>query len=207
MKHNSIQLLLTIAGCGLLAGCGQTTNDIAEATIKSVAIVNLDAVAVRMGRDQQMSQAIQEKELELKEQLETEQATLQNQISEKKSEIGDDPTEQQQSELQALQLESNRKFLVSKQQAQNELVQQRAQLIGEFRAEIQPAINRVAERRGITLVLSKNDALVLAFAPQIDITDAVADDMTQDDVPKDDVPKDDLTLDGVTLEGVPDPQE
>jgi Skp family chaperone for outer membrane proteins len=163
-----------------LTGCGPTGDDSLPAAIKAVAIVDLDELSSTMGRNDQMSLAIKEKETMLNVQLETERAALEQEVGNKQAELGDSPTDEQKTELQSLQLESRRKLLMAQQQAQNELLQLRTQLVSDFRAEIQPAIVHVAEERGIVLVLSKNDAMVLAFAPQINITAAVADELAQD---------------------------
>ncbi len=178
MKRNiTLPLLILVSGI-LMAGCGQMTGGGSSPPASAVAIVDLDKVAARVGRDKKLNQAIKEKETELNEQLESERAALEQQVGQRRSEVGDQPTDTQQAELQAFQQEAARKLLAARQLASNQLQQLRAQLINEFRSEIQPVVLKIASARKISLVLTKNDAMVLAYDPLVDITEAVADGMT-----------------------------
>jgi Skp family chaperone for outer membrane proteins len=181
MKRNITPLLLIFVLAGLIGGCGQLSNDGSITIAGAVALVDLDKVAASTGRDQQMNQAIKQKETELNAQLEAQRVALESQISDRMSVIGDEPTDPQKAELQTLQLDVRRKLLTAQQQAKNQLLQERARLIGEFRAEIQPVIHQVAVDRKFVLVLAWNDAMVLAFDSAIDITDAIIDGLADTD--------------------------
>jgi Skp family chaperone for outer membrane proteins len=63
-----------------------------------------------------------------------------------------------------------------KQQAQQDLQKHRAELVAQFRDEIRPIARRVAQSRGLSVIVTKNDSVLYDFAPSADITEAVLAD-------------------------------
>ncbi|HEX6962563.1 MAG TPA: OmpH family outer membrane protein, partial [Lacipirellula sp.] len=64
-----------------------------------------------------------------------------------------------------------------KQQAELDLQRHRVQLIAQFREEIKPAARRVAQARGLSVIVTKNDSFLYDFSQSVDITDAVVADL------------------------------
>ena len=153
-------------------------SDAAQPAAASVAVVDLDEVAKRTGRSEKLNVAIKEREIVLNREFEAGRAAMESQIAAKVTEFGDAPSDEQKAQLQAMRQESTRQLLMAQQQANNQLTQLRSELIGEFRSEIQPVVQRVAAEKQISLVLTKNDTVVLTFDPLIDITETIADRLT-----------------------------
>jgi len=51
------------------------------------------------------------------------------------------------------------------------------QLVNQFRDRIKPAARRVAQERGLSVIVTKNDGFVFDYVSTADITDAVVDEL------------------------------
>ena len=167
--------------CGLLlasAGCGtkspEPTTAKAEKPVGGVGVVDLDLVAKRIGRDIEMSQDVEEKMTSLNNQLATLQGALRRQYDEKREKIGDDPTEEQIKELQASENLMDRQLIERRRKAEGELSVFRQKLVDKFREQAKPVLRDVAAARGLSIVVPKNDGLLLSIDPAVEITDDVA---------------------------------
>jgi Skp family chaperone for outer membrane proteins len=167
--------------CSLLvssAGCGKTPSDQATAKtdkpVGGVGVVDLDLVAKRIGRDIEMKQRVQEKMDSLNNQLTTLQGALRRQYDEKREKFGDDPTDEQIKELQTSESLMERQLLERKRKAEGELSVCRQELVDQFREQAKPVLREVAAARGLSIVVPKNDGLLLSIDPACEITDEVA---------------------------------
>lgn len=164
MKYYSL-LLVTLV-CLAFVGCERST----QANNGPVAVVDLDAVAKRLGKDKQILQMIEQRQVSLNEQLAATQNSLIQQLNQKKSEFGelnDDETNQ----LAQLQNQANSILLTSKTQAQSNLTMYQQEVVNRFRAETKPIAMELAAKKGCRVVLSKNDSVVFAFDATVDLTD------------------------------------
>jgi Skp family chaperone for outer membrane proteins len=99
------------------------------------------------------------------------------QIAEQKKKLAETAAGQEQVTLANWQQQANANLNKVKQQAELDLQRHRAQLIAQFREEIKPAARRVAQSRGLSVIVTKNDAVLYDFSPAADITDAVIADL------------------------------
>ena len=165
-------LVLWSAGCGL-KGHEQSAGK-ADRAVGGVGVVDLDVVAKRLGRDIEMSNKVQEKLSELNNKLTTLQGSMRRLYDEKRDKQGDDPTDEQIRELQAWQDRTDAQLQESKRKAEVELNTFRQALIDQFREQAKPVLREVAAARGLSIVIPKNNALLLTIDPAVEITDDVA---------------------------------
>ena len=165
-------LLVTSAGCGSASPDTATTK--ADKPVGGVGVVDLDKVAKVIGRDIEMSSAVEEKMNSLNDQLTTLQGALQRTYDEKRERFGADPTEEQLKELQTSESLMERQLLERKRKAEGELSLFRQKLVDQFREQARPVLREVAAARGLSIVVPKNDGLLLSIDPACEITDDVA---------------------------------
>ncbi len=156
----------------VITGCNQSA-DLAG----RVAIVDLDSVADQLGREAAIVSAIKQREATLSQQVAGAKSSYEIQLRDTKAQLGTEPTKQQAQQFAQLQQQANLKLKQVAQQAQNNLKQHRAQLLQQFREEAKSVAQQVARERGFSLVVTKNDSIVLAFDGTSDITAAVTQRM------------------------------
>ena len=165
-------LLLTSAGCGTKSPEPATAK--ADKPVGGVGVVDLDLVAKRIGRDIEMNQAVQERVTSLNNQLTSLQGALRRQYDEKRDKFGDEATDDQIKELQASESLMDRQLLERRRKAEAELSTFRQALVDQFREQAKPVLREVAAARGLSIVIPKNDGLLLTIDPAVEITDEVA---------------------------------
>jgi len=173
MRKSGVCLVLTGAAVWL-TGCGvQFGGSSASSTHGGLAVVDLDKVAAETGKNLQMKEIFEFQENSVKQQLAQVQFSLNSQLDTKSKEFGETPTEEQQKELAQLRYNANNRFGQLQNQAGTKLSQYRQDQIAKFRAEIKPIAQEVAAKRGLSVVIPKNEGLLLAVDPGVDITDDV----------------------------------
>jgi Skp family chaperone for outer membrane proteins len=179
------KLLAASVVLGALAGCGKPGATEAPApaarAVGGVAVVDLDSVAKQLGRDVEMNLAVQERMSVLNTRLTTLKTSLNRLFQEKRAGFGDNPDTEQQQELQTMQDRLDAQLIESRRKAENELAVYKQQLIDDFREETRPVLTRVAADRGLSIVIPKNNGLLLSIDPEAEITDEVARRMTKSD--------------------------
>ncbi|MEK6260561.1 MAG: OmpH family outer membrane protein [Planctomycetota bacterium] len=173
MRKSGVCLVLTGAAVWL-TGCGMQFGGSSASTMRGgLAVVDLDKVAAETGKNIQMKEIFQVQENSVKQQLANAQVSANSQLDEKKKEFGDAPTDEQKKEL--AQFHYNATNILSKlqNQAGTKLGQYRQDQIAKFRTEIKPIAQEIAAKRGLSVVIPKNDGLLLSVDPGIDITEEV----------------------------------
>ena len=173
MRISGLCLLLTGASL-LLTGCGtQFGGSSVSSNNGGLAVVDLDKVAAETGKDIQMKEIYQVQENNVKQQLAKAQYSANSQFEEKKKEYGDNPTDEQKKDLVQFQYNATNVLGKLQNQAGTKLGQYRQDQVAKFRTEIKPIAQEVAAKRGLSVVIPKNDGLLLAVDPGVDITEAV----------------------------------
>lgn len=173
MRKSGVCLLLTGVAVWL-TGCGtQFGGSPASSTNGGLAVVDLDKVAAETGKDIQMKEIFQVQESSVKQQLAKAQFSANSQLEEKKKDFGDTPTEEQKKELAQWRFNASNQLTQLQNQAGTKLSQYRQDQVAKFRTEIKPIAQEIAAKRGLSVVIPKNDGLLLAVDPGVDITDAV----------------------------------
>lgn len=183
--------IIVVCGLGLAtAGCNAGSGTSGDASGRSgkagqaacttgVAVVDLDEVAKQLGKDVAMVTAVRQGQASLNQQLQTFQANLQQKYKQQVEALGDEQPASQadQQARQKKLVEMERQFKLELNQAarsaQNELKAHEQRLVQSFRAEVKPVAQQVAAERGLGVVVTKNDSVLLTFDDGHDITAAV----------------------------------
>ena len=153
-----------------LVGCDHTPFTSAKG---GVALVDLDDVAKRLGRDVAIVQELKDAIVPLKDQLTAAQKELQAQFDRTKDSIGVKPSDTESQKLADLGNNLNLQLQQKQQQAQQDLNAKRAALVTRFREEIKPVALKIASGKGLGVVLVKSEMVVLGSQQGLDITDEV----------------------------------
>lgn len=183
--YTTVIALLTF----VLAGCGPAPSP-APSPVPSpaptpvpakggVAVIELDAVAKRLGRDEAIIAELKEAGAPLRDQLAASQKDYQAQIDHLKASFGAKPSEADNQKLAELARTLNQQFQQKQQQAQQDLGAKRAALISRFREEVKPVALKVATSKGFGIVQLKSESTILANEPEFDITDTVVAELTR----------------------------
>jgi Skp family chaperone for outer membrane proteins len=165
-------LLGTLTGCNRDGAPQGVTS--APKPAGGVGVVDLDSLAKQLGRDVEMNNAVQERLTSLNSKLTTFQNSLNRLFDEKKETFGEEPNEEQQKQLAATQDRMTSQLLESKRKGENELAVYKQQLVDQFREQTKPVLREVAAARGLSIVVPKNNLLLLTVDPGVEITDEVA---------------------------------
>lgn len=145
-----------------------------------VAVVDLDAVAQKLGRIDVMNRQLREQGANYDGQLKGIQANFQSQVTAKENEIkslGEQATLEQKKQLVGMVRVANNQFNVAKRKAVAAVQQQKAALIQQFRREAIAVAEKIAKEQGYDMVIAKNPTVLLSFDPSLDITEAVIEAM------------------------------
>ncbi|MBX3425388.1 MAG: OmpH family outer membrane protein [Pirellulales bacterium] len=171
MRHQSIVAAAAVLTV-LATGCGRLGGDEPTARLGGVAVIDLDLIAARLGSDRQMVDAISRRESALNQQLAEIARSYSQQITEKKMSLADEPP-QDGVTLATFEQAAAESLEQVKRQAVQDLSAHKAQLVRQFRDQLRPAARQVARERGLSIIVTKNDAVVYDFAGGVDITEGV----------------------------------
>ena len=157
-----------------LTGCDHSP---LSRTKGGVALIDLDDIAKRLGRDVAIVQELKDAGGPLGDQLTAAQKEYQTQFDRSKDSIGTKPSDADSQKLAELARNLNSQLQQKQQQAQQELNTKRASLVTRFREEIKPIALKIASSKGLGAVLLKSDGVVLAAEQGLDITDEVVAEM------------------------------
>ena len=161
----------------VLAGCGPST-PVPSPAKGGAAIIDLDAVAKRLGRDVAILAELKEAGAPLRDQLAASQKDYQEQIDRLKASLGAKPSEADKQKLAELARTLNQEFQQKQQQAQQDMNTKKAALINRFREEVKPVALKIATGKGLGIVQLKNDLTILVSEPALDITDEVVAELS-----------------------------
>lgn len=180
MRRMLLPILALLAGISL---CGCNSHDDSPAETASpkgtAAIVDLDAVARRLGRDVEMVGAVKSRAGALNEQLKAVQVQYEQELTEQKEQFGEERTAEETEKLLNMQSTANLQINQLRQQAQANLSQHQQALVQQYRDQVRPIAQKVAEEKGLSIVFTKIDTIVFSYESAVDITDEVADRMSK----------------------------
>ena len=169
-------LTLVLAGCGPASSPAPTP--VPSPAKGGAAVIDLDAVAKRLGRDVAILAELKEAGAPLRDQLAASQKDYQEQIDRLKTSLGAKPSEADKQKLADLARSLNQQFQQKQQQAQQDMSTKKAALISRFREEVKPVALKIATGKGLGIVQLKNDLTILASEPALDITDEVVAELS-----------------------------
>lgn len=163
--------LVLAAGALFSVGCGSQFGGASASSSKGgLAVIDLDVVAKSIGRTQEMNDALNVRKSALDQALARGQADLKRQLTEKKDEFGETPTEEQKTQLAQMDRNAGAQLVQATRKAQAQLEAERQKMIADFRAEVRPIAQQVASERGLGVVIPKNEGFLLSVDPGVDIT-------------------------------------
>jgi len=165
-----------------LTGCFDGEEEAAKQATpgSAVAVIDLDEVAKRLGRDKSMENALTTRQEELNQNLVTMQEGLREQLTKRQEELGEAASEEDQQKLMQLQQEAGNRVSAAIEDAQVKLQEERKKMVAQFREEVQPHVRKAASDMGADLVVTRNDNVIFHHTPEINITDAVVSSMIKE---------------------------
>ena len=142
-----------------------------------VAVIDLDEVARRIGRDVQMNKSIQQRKDLLNQQLVSIRQSFEKELQVKQNDIGKDPTDEQKQEFSQLRRNAGLRMNEANRQAEANLQQHQGALVNRFREDTKVALSPLTREKGIMLVVSRNDTVIFNYESTLDITNQVVDRM------------------------------
>ena len=175
------------AGCLLaasLGGCNRPegpspANRQAQNVLGAVAVIDLDTVAQKLGRDKKMSESIQQHEAALNQQLANIKVSYEKEISDKQSQFGQAPSQEQVQLLSNMSRQASASLNQVQQKAKSDLNQHRVQIVQQFRDEVKPIARQVASEKGLSIIVTRNETVVFDFTSAVDITEDVVRKMQE----------------------------
>lgn len=162
------------AGCGSQSG-GQSSNSLRG----GVAVVDLDRVGAETGKSLDMKEAFAQQQGAWRQLLVNAEVNAKTQLVTKAKDLGldseskDEPTDEAKREFLQMRANAVNQLTQAQNVAGTKLGQFQQEQIAKFRAELKPILQQAAAKRGLSTVIPKNDGLLLAVDPGIDITDDV----------------------------------
>ena len=150
----------------LLSGCDELTGRTGH-----VAIIDLDAVARELGRDEVIAQQVNQANQQLTNQLGEIATNLQREIDDERAAL-QVVTDDDEAELARKALEANQRLQQTRQVAQQRAQEFRQAVINEFRNEVLPYAEAIAAERGATAIFTVA-APMIWYDSKIDITEEV----------------------------------
>jgi len=175
VKHCLMFVAAALAGFAV-AGCQRES----EGPALAVAVVDMNEVAERLGRDAKIQNALEAKQKELSDELNSVQKNLAEQLEKARSQAGEQPSDEASQRLAELSREARRRLTETRQKASEAFGRKRDELAQRFREEVKPYAREAARKRGMSLVIPYSDNNVLTMAPSVNITDDVVGLMVRD---------------------------
>jgi Skp family chaperone for outer membrane proteins len=138
-----------------------------------MAVVDLDKVAAETGRDRQLAQSLELAQNSLNQSYQKTVESAKEQLNAKKKAQGSSPSEEEQKEFSQMERSAVTQLTQIQNKARAEFEQYKQVQIAKFRAELKPITQEIASKRGLSIVIPKNEGLLLSVDPGVDITDEV----------------------------------
>ncbi len=176
MRKFGVCLALTgatvwLTGCGYLGGSSSSSS-----SRGGIAVVDLDKIAQETGKAIEMKEALELTESAMRQQLVAFQTKATAELQAKMKDLtdkGDTATEKEQREVAKFRVDASNLLAQGQNEAGAKLGQIKQNQIAKFRADLKPVLQEVAAKRGMSIVIPKNEGLLLSVDPGVDITDDV----------------------------------
>jgi Skp family chaperone for outer membrane proteins len=169
-------VMLALSGAAVwLSGCGnQSAAPQAAAPKGGMAVVDLDAIAQAIGEAQTAKEAVTMRTNAVNQQLLKLQDGYRQQLAAKEQELGEDATEEQKQQLAKMNAVAGQQLGTAKQRGEQLLSQYSREVVAkiatDLRVRIRPICQEIAAKRGLSVVVPKNEGFLLSVDPGVDIT-------------------------------------
>jgi len=164
---NLIKLTFLMISMSLIVACNQ------QAPSNSVAVLDLVKVSDETGNAEKIQSELAKIRGRLQQDLQSVQMNLQKNFQDNQAKIGKTPTEEQRAQLGQMLADAQNKLKFAQNSAATELKNKREELVIKLRETVRPVANRIAHEKGMTVILIKNENLILGYDEKADITEAV----------------------------------
>ena len=144
-----------------------------QSTGSATLVVDSHQVYKDLGRDLSDLQARQQEATRLEDQLKGVQQEIAEEITAKKVELGESPTEEQLEVLVAMERDAAVRMNAEIAKSKQALAKLDRQLRQQFRNAIKPIADAIAAEKGASLVLIASPEVILSVDQSVLITDAV----------------------------------
>lgn len=166
-----IKFALPLALFSILAmGCGRAPEP--PPRPGGVAVIDLDDVAKRLGRDVSISSELKGAGDLLSTKLGETQKGYQSELEKSRAALPETLSDEDNQKLLQLSQSLNQQFQSKQREAQEELNATRLALVNRFKEEVKPVAKKIALSRGLEVVILKSE-LILTALETVDITDEV----------------------------------
>ncbi|MBC20430.1 MAG: hypothetical protein CMJ74_09255 [Planctomycetaceae bacterium] len=138
-----------------------------------ILVVDSHQVYKDLGRDLVDLQARQQAKTQLETQLKNVQAEIREEMDAKKTEFGENPTEEQVEILTAMERDATVRMQGEIAKSQQSLTKLDMQLRQQFRNAMKPIADKIAAERGASIVLIASPEVILSVDQSAFITDTV----------------------------------
>lgn len=160
-------LTFGLVGCGMSLPTGTAST---SSTKGGIAVIDLDVIAKSVGRDHDIEEAVKARLNGMRQEIGRVAQSYQEQLEAKRKEYGDTPTDEQQNEIRRMQVLAQNNLAKLDREATLKLEQFKVEMIARFRTDVRPIAQEVASARGLSVVIPKNENLLLSVDPGVDIT-------------------------------------
>lgn len=171
MRHIP-SILVFVAAAGM-TGCGQFSGGFGSTPKGGIAVVDLDKVAADTGRDRQLAQSLETAQNSLNQSYAKTVESAQKQLNAKKKEYGDNISESDKKDLSEMERNAVNQLTQIQNKVRLEFENYKQKQIMAFRADLKPIAQEIAAKRGLSIVIPKNESLLLSVDPGVDITEDV----------------------------------
>lgn len=183
--------IAVLVGCNVLAGCSGASDEeageepsadkqqqiAAKPAIGGVAIVDLDDVLEQLSLKKPFERYVLDRKSESQKQLASMLQNFRTSYDEKKKKLGSEPTKEETAVLQKFFNEGHQNYSKKVAELDKELATIQAEFVRKVREKAMTASRKIAIEKGLTLVMTKDEVHHLWHAPEVDITDDVAEAM------------------------------
>lgn len=156
-------------------GCDRHATSNKPLVAGGAAVIDLDEVARRIGSDRTIHESITQRQSSLNQQLQQMAESYRNQIAERQRiEANQSSTEVS---LATWEQQASVSLAKAKGQAKADLANHRTELVRQFRKAVKPAARKIANQRGLALIVTKNNAVIFDYSQTVDITNAVVQEL------------------------------
>lgn len=183
MKDKILQIGLVVM-LSLAAGCGKgrekSPSETPSADRGRVAIVDLDSVALAIGEQSKVKEAIERDQKELTADMDSLVQAARSDLEKTRKDLGESPSPAQQKQLHARQAELEQALEMRRTQAENLLRARQNARIEAFRGQAKPLVAKLARSRGFSVVLTPTPVGGLLWSDGVvDLTDALIEEINK----------------------------
>ncbi|HEC28614.1 MAG TPA: OmpH family outer membrane protein [Gammaproteobacteria bacterium] len=163
----------TLLKLGLLAMLTSVIAACNQQAANTTGVIDLARISTETGNAEKIDTELKNIKSRLKTELQTLQTKLQNNFQETQKKFGEKPTDEQRGQLAKLLTTAQQQLQQARNSAAIELQNKQIELITKLKTSVHKIAEKIAKKRGMTLILINNNNIILSIDEKIDLTDAV----------------------------------